>query len=658
MNKVEQEAIQTYEKNISFLKKSHPNIYNKIATLESAISSGAYKENFALEYKDEGYFDIVELSSGLHYYDQNSINYSKTIVDSANTSRNQGIFRGQRFVDFSPEMADIIDKSELSFHNALWATAKIVEYSKKYAPKETTYMKCVNKLIFLGTGLGLHIPPICKKLNSSILFIKEDNIEIFRLSFFTTDYTKFSSNNKLFFSIMENEQDLKNSFLSFMNAGYNHNLYLKYFPMTGEYEDQTLQLHDFLMGHDYVQFPYSAYLLSYIEGYRYIAKKYSILDVSNKLKQTPLSNKPILLLLSGPSTKNNIDWLKNNAKYFTIISALSTCKLLHSYNISPDVVAHIDPNEEGTLSLFKDIDMNYFNDILFLFSSNVPQKIVSNFKKEKCYIIQQGISYKKDFGNFSSSSVGEYIYGISLILGAKKIYLLGMDLAFDPDTLMSHAKGFHHGARKIQRDADFSKHFEQTAIEIKGNFLPFVPSNLVFKSSIEQFERFSKILLSSDEEVYNLSNGAYLEGAKPLKASEVNIEKSLDKPDLKDFFDSISNNVFRPEDKNMLKCELREVKRLKRIVKEHKKKIFSNSNTFLESLYEITGKLSSKKESSSLNHVFDLYFKVILSYIQDIFNTKDFNPNSDNIKGINEILVKQLEKICNTYLEAMEEYIR
>jgi hypothetical protein len=137
----------------------------------------------------------------------------KNLIDK---KRSGGVFKGLKRVLATDEQAEIIDKSELSFHNYLWASIKIINYTVKYTPSDS-YMKRVYKAIFIGTGLGLHIQSILEKLQSEVVFIQEKNLELFRLSLFVTDYEEISKSRTLFFSILEDEAAEQKTFVDFLN---------------------------------------------------------------------------------------------------------------------------------------------------------------------------------------------------------------------------------------------------------------------------------------------------------------------------------------------------------------------------------------------------------------------------------------------------------
>jgi hypothetical protein len=191
-------ALQTFQTNLKYFEENHKAVFDKINLLNILIEEGEYTEHYALEYKEEGYFDILELSSNEFLYKGNSNEASERMVDTIDLKRTGAVFKAQKYVLASDEQAEEIDKSELSFHNSLWGTIKLINYTSSFALPDTT-MNRVHKIIFLGVGLGLHLAGVMAKLNPQVIFIKEKNIETFRLSLFVTDYSQLAKDRFLFF---------------------------------------------------------------------------------------------------------------------------------------------------------------------------------------------------------------------------------------------------------------------------------------------------------------------------------------------------------------------------------------------------------------------------------------------------------------------------
>ncbi len=154
MDEITLRALNTFTKNLKYLEEHHKPIFEKIALLNHLIDEGQYTEHYALEYKDEGYFDILEIATNEFLYKSNSLEAAQRMVDVIDFKRTGAIFKGQKYVYATEEQADRIDNSELSFHNSLWGTIKIINYVSKFAPAES-FMNRVHKVIFLGIGLEI-----------------------------------------------------------------------------------------------------------------------------------------------------------------------------------------------------------------------------------------------------------------------------------------------------------------------------------------------------------------------------------------------------------------------------------------------------------------------------------------------------------------------
>lgn len=665
MEQVEQQALQVYEKNIIYFEKNHPDLYKKLVTLDTVIAEGLYQEQYALEYR-ENYFDIQELSSGEWLYGENSVDYSKEIVDGVDFKRSGGVFKALRYVYATDAQADEIDKSKLSFHNSLWATIKIINYINPYTGSDT-YMLQVHKVIFLEIGLGLHLPIIAQKLGAQVLFIKEENLEIFRLSLFVTNYEELAENRFVYFSIAEDELEEREKFLLFLDKGNNRNLNMKHIPFNKNYAPELRRLQGHVVSQSYINYGYSAILLRYIDSPYYLAHGYSFLNVNKIHEDSILCDKPVLLLFSGPSTSKNIDWVVANRERFIIVSALSTCRLLNNHGVTPDVVIHIDPGAEGTAMLFEGLNVEkYFKNVITLLSPNVDDTTVQKFDRKKVHFIEQGTTYKKGFGRLSAPSVGEYSYGLSLIFGAKKIFMLGIDLALDSDTLQTHG-GFHHAQKQGVVDGTNASLDPHASIEyVRGNFLDQVPAISAYKLSHEQLDIFTDTLKRDCISVYNLSNGAYFKGCEPLKIDEFDweelplLQSAEIHEELNAFFNTIGSDEFNADDRNQLKHQLKEAKKLEKIIKQHQKKKFANTEAYLNSLAKLSWDLGDMdyKSNSDLAQVYYEYFPIVLSYIFDLFNTRELSNPDKHVTKINAILVKQLLKISQLYITKFESYLK
>lgn len=665
MDDITLKALNTFKENLKYFEENHKSIFEKITLLNHIIDEGTYKEHYALEYKEEGYFDILELETNEFLYKGNSIEAAKRMVDAVDLKRTGAIFRAQKHVFATEEQADAIDKSKLSFHNGLWATIKVINYASKYASLDT-HMGRVHKIIFLGVGLGLHLQEIIKKLNPMVIFIKEKNLETFRLSLFVTNYQDLAKQCFLYFSLTDDAMEEKTNFIEFLDKGNNYNLNLKHIPFTLDYPLELQRLQSHVLSQSYINYGYSAKLLRFVDSPRYLAQGYSFLNVNKIHKDNILSEKPILLVFSGPSTAKNIDWLQANRDRFILVSALSTCRLLHHNNITPDVVIHIDPGENTAL-LFEGLDpQEYFKNSIIILASNVDQATVQKLSHASIHFVEQGTFYKKGFGRLSAPSVGEYTCALFLIFGATTLFLLGIDLALDSKTHESHG-GFHAFQTKGEYDNTNASYDPAASIDyVKGNFVELVPTLPPYKLSIEQMEVFTTRLKADYHKIYNLSDGAYLEGCEPLHfidydwAKFETLNKSQIYQQINALFKIIGSDNFNDEDKAQIKQQVKEAQKLEKIILQFKKKKFAHVEAYLNALSQLAWNLSDMeyKTYSDLAEVYYDYFSIIQSYIFDLFNTKELvNPNK-HITQINTILITQLLKMSNLYICKLESYLK
>ena len=625
---------------------------------------GQYQEKYALDYKEEGYFDIQELATGDYLYNENSIVHAKAMADTVTLKRKGGMFKALRINELTDEQTKQIDNSELSFHNALWATATVTHYTSKYTDANSL-MQRVNKIIFIDLGLGLHLSAVIDKLKPQVIFIKEPNLETFRLSLFVTDYKTLCEKYFVYFSITDDEGEENKNFLEFLNKGNNYNLHLKHIPFSKDYSSSLRRLQSHVFMQSYINYGYSAELLRFITSPLYLTQGYSYLNISRIYKNSFFSTKPLLLLFSGPSTAKHIEWIQTNRDKFIVVSALSTCRLLKNFDLAPDIVIHIDPGT-GTAALFNGIEKEYFKNTIALLASNVNEDTIGRFEPSSIHLIEQGTRYKKGFGMLSAPSVGEYTYALSLILGATNVFLLGIDLALDSETLATHGS-FHKSRKRGVIDDDKTSLDPKKSVEyIKGNLREKVPTTPGFKISIGQFNGFAQEFKKEEHTIYNLSDGAYLEGTIPLEIdaydwdslellNNIEIQKNLNS-----FLNEISEAEFNDADKTQIKYQIKEAKKLEKIIKQYQKKRFANSEAYLNSLSATAWGLSDmeNKTKSNLAEVYYQYFPIIQSYIFNLFNTQNLENSNKHVTQIHSILTKQLLKISRLYIKEIEKYLK
>ena len=665
MQEIEQIALQTYKNNLTYLEKFHPELFKKVSTFQEAIAQRYYQERYSLEYLHNSYFDVKELQSNNFLYNENSLEYSHKLISATNKKKDDFIFQAiGHMEEKSDAVAQEIDSSELHFHNIHWATIKIINYTRKHYAKSTSNMTRAHKIMFIDIGLGLHLQEIINKLNPQVVYINESDLELFRLSLFTTDYSQFQNDKILIFSIAQNETETRKSFTEFLELQSSYNLHLKYIPFSNNYMARTQQLLAILPYQPHIIYDYNAILLKYINSIKYLPKGYNYINISKAYLKTVFSKKPVLLLFSGPSSHKHLEWIIENRDRFILVCALSTCRLLNQHNLTPDVIVHIDPAIEYTGALFNGIDTKtFFKDTICIFASDMPEETVNRFYKNRIFFVESDINYKKGFVSFTAPSVGEYTYVLFLMFGATKMFILGMDFALDPDTLESH--GSHHQSNiqvSLENNQSTNFDFARNISYIQGNFLAQVPTLPIYKISAEEFSKYTGILKKEYHHVYNLGNGAYLEGAEPLHVEDYNWKqfKKLDKnktfKEVQNFFKSASSSTYTDEDKAIVLFQLSQAKKLQELILQFEIQApMKDVSLYLQALSKLSLELSDVDQDYSphLGYVYSLYFKVILSYIFDMFNTEDLQNPQKRVEELHAIIIEQLLKISKLYISRL-----
>ncbi len=665
MNTIEEKALITFQKNMIYFSKNHINTYKKLYLFNEAIENSSYIEKYSLEYMNESYFDILEISTNRYMYNRNSNTHAIETANSVNYNKSDSAIQGF-YIDTLSEDAVHKFNTEVDLNTRLFAGADIIYHYNMICSNKKKMSK-IYKFIFDGVGLGLHIIQIQKKIAALQLYVIENNIELFRLSLFVTNYEELSKTTQLFFSIMETDAEFKTSSTKFIENLSTHNHYIKYTTLNTNDYINIKRFQSSMVTQNYLIHPYSKMLKGYIKGPEYLIDNYPFLNFSIvSSTDSPISNKPVLVIGSGPSLGYNLEWLKKNQNKFFLISAMSSLTILDSLDIIPDLTIHIDPNPKS-LKILKNLDMSKFlNKTNFLFSSLVTQNVINMIPKNQLFFTETSVKYTVKHKILSAPSIGETSYAVALLLGAQEIYLLGLDLALDPDTKATHPKE-HIYSRNVT-DTDNSENsfiLKDTIIDVKGNFLETVQTTSIYKISILAFNNISKNLLST-QKVYNLNNGAHLEGSKALKVKDINTDSLIkinnDKYQiLHEYLTSISNKGMGKEDIINLNNQLNEALRLKNII--HKYTLSTTPkdfNTYLKKFYYLYQELLNFNENSKydINKVFNAYLQYISGYIFDILNTKGVKNISQEIKYLDDILLKGIVRILNIYIKAMDVYTK
>ncbi|MEA3315260.1 MAG: 6-hydroxymethylpterin diphosphokinase MptE-like protein, partial [Campylobacterota bacterium] len=535
---ITKQTINNFSNNLIFLKNKDINLYNRVEVLTQLINENKYETQYELEYiKDDKNFDIFHKRTNSYIYNKKPSLFIKNAIETINKNKINTIDLLNIKV-FNQRNPFIKDKN-LPFHtrlrvnliNEMFEYIKILKAPTNYKNKKFKY---IDKFIFIGTLLGTHIKDIDNKLKAKLYFIYENNLEIFRLSLFTIDYSLLSKNSKLIFSIMDDKIDIQKKLTNYFSYNKESNYMIKYYSTNyniGDFFDRILSVSAVENPFNY---DYQRILNDLIKNSMKKISSSKILNTQNNSNNI-LKDKKILFLAAGPSLERNIKWIKENKNKFIIIAVAATLKTILKHKIIPHIITSAD-SHEIVIKQFPKEYKNIFNKIPFLASISTDKKVLRLFNKKNIFFYEIGTHFKNNSQELSAYTIGEITLQLISILGANKIYMLGSDMALDQETgsthISNHKFNKSYNLDKIAKSSNsFIKNenfdLHESTLKVKGNFQEQVITTSRMSKSIEMYNIAINKILSQDnsKKIYNLNNGAYFEGAIPTKIENINISQ-------------------------------------------------------------------------------------------------------------------------------------
>ncbi|MBU1659484.1 DUF115 domain-containing protein [bacterium] len=664
MEAIQDQAIQTYQKNLEYLAKNHKELSKLLHIFERAIQNGDFVPQFDLEYIN-GYFDIKDLKSNKYLYESDSLEISKQFVNKINFRKNSYIFEGFPVYNFSPEGLKNLDTTSKTIEGVLPIMSY---YSQNFSEFDT--MKKIYKFMIIGVGIGLHIPLIHQKVSASEYLIVEDNLEIFKLSLFTTKYYELAEDAELYFAISDDENIFLQTMTNFLEGNFFFNRYIKYFKFPTHSNDKLKQIQNAITTQSFIFFPYKAELFKSLKPLEYLNDGYNLLNVGTHFNDALFYDKPVLLLAAGPSFQKNIEWIKNNHKKFIIIAVSATLNTLNKHNIKPDLITHLDGDDISAEHFRDACKTDFLDHALVLFGPNTPTIVRKMFKKEQIFYYDEGTDFVKNSGSIYAPCIGSSSLFMSLVFNTQNLYLLGLDLAVNQETGGTHADEEHVDFQKINLD---KKHELQSTMEyiknlfpIQGNFKDIVYTNSLLHTSVQSLYRNISSIKRADQKIYNLSEGAKISKAIPTSIKDVHTEHlpELDKEilsqSLHSLFLSHSLKNLHPQDIELIQKRLESAKNIRAIIDEYDNLSHTNTEKYLYDLLGLISSILHKKGPQNKNIVqtYLLFFKYSLAIIIDFMNAKELKNEKRHIKKLDKLLKSEMYDIADIYISKIEEFLK
>jgi len=646
---------KNFNDNIAYIEQHHPELFAKLSEYDAAVSNGHYKERYELVFEN-GNFDVLEKTSGNYLYDKKTDTHTTNALQSVDFSTQNNCFEGFVRQSYSQERVAAFEKKKQEQPLEFYASY-VADILHETEETETKELKSIDKYIFFGVGLGLHISAIAHKVSAKVYLIVEDDLELFRLSLFCTNYKELAKGATLFFSVFEDDTEFAHTAEHFLQESHFYNHFIKYFQLLSHSDDKTNKFYVAISTHSDLKFLFHDYMKISISPLESLSSGYNILLKDTDFQKSPLKETPFLLVASGPSLQKNIEFLKKNKHNFVIVAVSSALKYLEMHNVVPDIVIHLDPFDASLLSFEKLEDISFLDNSLLFLAASSPKKLFKILKKENIFLYEAGSNYKADAFNVSAPCIGSLSYMLLLALKVGKIYLLGLDLAVDSETGLDHT-AIHQDTKQLEIEDVFSKKetlsYKEDLFEIEGNFTKKVYTTAHFYSSVSVINRYMPKFKKEFQKIYNLSDGALFNTAAPLHAKDIgNLEALLDntKKELKDFLLTNAEKELNATDKKQLKGKLTHAESLYKQLKEQQ----INNRDAKEYAQNIS-KIITKERALykyELARVLDSYLYYILNFVYNHLH----NNNSDlkEFYKIDKLLKNQLYQLISYYTQALKE---
>lgn len=588
--KVMKELNERFNKNLDYIANNSPLFFEKVLNVKGKL-------DVELEIYDDGQLNLIV--GGNRLFD---------IKNPFKTYRDQ-------FRQFTDSPAFIVLDSKIQFEKEPEDMQsrylyKILNFKEDpdFIKRNINFdMKTVPYLIVFGTGLGYHIEWLLEKFDIYNLHIVDIDPELVKPALYTLNWKKiyqYFQRPGRSLSLTVGIEDAAGVLDDIVNVARNINPGIAIITMFYEhYENDQMNIVKESLAGEYdsiIKGPWTFELV--FEGVQQTVK-----NIENSVPvyyadlKVDKEDVPAFLIAAGPSLDSTIEFIKKNQDKAVLVAVGAVLKKLKAEGIKPDFVIEVEDKKDNVYYRHQfQYDPDYYKDLFMMFVNHAYPEVFNLSGKTAMYVNGGHISMRL-FENIPvysffglGSTVSEAALVFTLSLGFKSVYLFGLDLGYtDPSK--------HHASGTIHYDKDFKFYKPSFAsyIKVKGNLRDFVYTERFFSMSKMAIENIIRTQKPQDTQIYNTSDGVYIQGAEPLKPVQ------LEFMDLKSYkhntVEKIEKN-FRKDytkDINIIKQNLNSLKHdilqdIQRLRNSHRK--ISDINSYgqlIEVMYDINRDLLS-----------------------------------------------------------------
>lgn len=347
-------------------------------------------------------------------------------------------------------------------------------------------------------------------------------------------------------------------------------------------------------------------------------------------------NVPAIIVAAGPSLDKNIDELKRAWGKAFIIATDTAVKFLIAHDVHYDAIITIDARKNlNHLS-----DEKCFNYPMFTIM-DARNEILEMNKGKKVWVSGAGFmsvlysKYGLEFDEYiSGGSVATAAFNAVKSMGAKRIVLIGQDLAFSGDS--THAGGVANHTDDDLNGIVYVEDINGNQIKSRGDWVVYIDW---FNAAIEE-------LSDSVDVIDATEGGAKLKGSRIMKLSEVIDRYCTSHFEFEKVLESIPP-TFSGEDYEIFKADIFHMQKELINIEKYAKEGISASKDMIEML--TSGKIKPKNENRCVKTVKksnNFIAKQLVYSIIDDYIAGDLN---EKLKDINCLTEDENENMIKTY---------
>jgi len=356
-----------------------------------------------------------------------------------------------------------------------------------------------------GIGSGLHIQYLIQNYDFQSLFIYEPEEELFAVSCYFVDWQKaFEKLQDRLYLFVKGKLDSKILKKFYDSKVVTSNfLRLEFTTYSSNKIEQAKK--EFYLANISNKRGWGSFEDESVGFGNHLKNINSHIPMLYKTKKLPI---PICVIANGASLQNDIEWLKRNQNSMILVSVGTSIRPLQKAKIQADF--HIEIERMPKLVEILKPNLEQF-DGYFLGASVIDSRLFEIAKYPLMFV--RDSSSTTAVANFylshTSPMVGNTGFSFAIHF-SDEIYLVGVDVGFKKN-------GRVHSKNSFYDDKDD----KVKGYPIKGNFSDDIYSNDLLNLSRQNLEM--TIYQLKPKKVYNLSDGAYINGTIPKRSKTIQL---------------------------------------------------------------------------------------------------------------------------------------